>query len=407
MKIKLSSLWVYALAIVPLFILVAVEGTFNMQSVWFPMVLLCIGACFKNDGVVGLSTTDTIIILIFLLTNMASMIVNIFTLQNPQWIYLIRIAYFAYILVFYFIGTRYKITNDDIDMIFNFNIFSGIVISMYFLFVNKIWYTNLLGITIDKNFSGAMISIQGEMALIQFFRANLPRKKVLYFLAYIFIVMGVFFTASRASMLVIIGGTVLLSCDWVFFISRNKHQYMRFAVITIIGIICIGFLLYQTRGMFLSNMKTNWYWERYFANTYADASNAHRLDLWKAALDLWVKRPIFGYGIGMSTPDGMSSVVAHNTYIDYLTDQGIFGLVGFIMVWYQSASMLWKGNKKYRAIVISVFLHTIILSATRSVLLWYFLVLFRLIGNMDSTYRNWTSESLTNVQTNIGGRICL
>ncbi len=43
------------------------------------------------------------------------------------------------------------------------------------------------------------------------------------------------------------------------------------------------------------------------------------------AFEYFMKRPLYGYGIGSINVSGNSSAVTHNTYLDFLVDQGILG----------------------------------------------------------------------------------
>ena len=49
----------------------------------------------------------------------------------------------------------------------------------------------------------------------------------------------------------------------------------------------------------------------------------------KKAFEYFMKRPLYGYGIGSINVSGNSSAVTHNTYLDFLVDQGIFRLLLF------------------------------------------------------------------------------
>lgn len=85
---------------------------------------------------------------------------------------------------------------------------------------------------------------------------------------------------------------------------------------------------------------------------YNETWGAGRIDLWKEALMLFVKRPFFGGGVGNSwyyaQQYGVQGKLAsggdiHNSYLDLLVDYGIVGfalLIGFFAV------CLWKVLKK-------------------------------------------------------------
>lgn len=62
-----------------------------------------------------------------------------------------------------------------------------------------------------------------------------------------------------------------------------------------------------------------------------ESGGSGRSDLWAAALDLWMKNPVFGVGFKghqLLMPEGM---LAHNAYLGILADMGLCGLLGYLL----------------------------------------------------------------------------
>ena len=146
--------------------------------------------------------------------------------------------------------------------------------------------------------------------------------------------------------------------------------------------IILGFITLVLIVLFLyARIKTasgnlRWYWDRYFVNGYGDESVTGRFVWWKDALALFLKRPIWGYGIGNINVSGNSSAVTHNTYLDFLVDQGIIGFYIFTRFVYSSVKGIFKNKLQlYYGVVFAVLLGCFNLSATRSTFLWFSLIL--------------------------------
>ena len=388
-SVKSNLFATLVLASIPCFILVAREGSFMVQSITIPVILLFIHALFKRK--IYISHIDFAAILLHALAISVSGIINIlFFPDNIYGMYIIRILYFVTILVFYYCSVKYKFDKSSIDFIFEVNILVACYIALYFIFVEQVWYVNLAGQLIDKNFSAGLMALQGELALLRFFESNKPVRKVKYILFYTLILFGVFLSHSRASMLAILGGSALIFYDCFIKISyREIRHVIKRVIIVVLILILLGFIVVPAIIRILTeNDNTKGFFSVYFdIERYADQSNKNRLAVWHRALVMWTERPIFGHGIGAVSAVSVgkqTSAVAHDTYIDYLVDQGVVGLTAFLLILFQSFRKLFSGQKKrYRALPITLVLLSIVVSATRSVMLWYFLVICRIIGNCD------------------------
>ena len=62
-----------------------------------------------------------------------------------------------------------------------------------------------------------------------------------------------------------------------------------------------------------------------------------RIDLWRAGLEGWLQRPLQGFGTAtyaaVSEAHGGARLVAHNTWVNVLVEQGAVGLFFFLLAW--------------------------------------------------------------------------
>lgn len=390
LRLNSDRILAFIYSIVPFSITIAIEGTFSIQSIYLALLLLLLYCVFFRRGHIHLDKSEKTSITLYIISIFVTTIINM-TIYGEYLssIYFVRILYYLAIFFFYIVMTDAVLDENQLDFVFKANVIAGIIIALYFVFINQIWYVNLLGMRVDKNFSSGILAIQGEMAVILFFKNRRNIKESLIYMAlYIVIATGVFFSGSRASVLVLIGGTVLLILDEFWPQAKTKTGLFNlFIIIIVLFLTAICFLLLVNKGV--SNESYQWYLNRYFLNSYNDRSNTARLTFWSEAIRLWLQRPIFGYGSGAVNSTGNVSATAHNTFLDLLVDQGVVGLIGFIIIIVRSLKGVIIGkNKKYRAVAISIMLFAIVLSSTRSVLLWYTLTILWQIGNQKIKYSN-------------------
>lgn len=382
MIIKLNEMKLKTISqmIIPFCIFIAIEGTFSIQSIIIPIMLLVFADIFFSKKKI-INSQSIITIFMFITSMVMSFIINLLTNNYITIQSSIRIIYFLIIIYFYYSATNIKYSPKAIERIIKSNIYAGTLVSLYLIFINHIWFYSLLKIKIDKNFVAAILVIQAQLAIILFFKINY---KIKYFIFFIIICLGIFYSASRAAVLMAIFGSLIT----LFFILKNQkknkiNRRVNFLII-IIGISFFVFLFYKLRSSNL-NSSVMWYWNRYFINGFGDESVTGRWVWWKNALELFSMRPFFGYGIGNINVSGNSSAVAHNTFIDFLLDQGLCGFLAYILIIFSILKKIVKKNNNiYLGITISLFLLTFILSATKSTLLWYSLVLLTNIGKVGS-----------------------
>lgn len=376
--------WKYRiLMFIPFLIFFAIDGNFSIQSIVPAIVLLIfIDLVYRR---VCKNKIAIIVIGLFVISTVGALIINLFInrelITNRTYI---RIGYYAMILYVYFSLTKIKYTYTEIDSVFIANIICGVLVSIYLIFVNHIWFVNFLGIRHDKNLIGAILAVQGELAVIMLLTNSKKSIKIFSAISYIIIILGIFYSASRASILVCILGTVTILFFNLLQKVNSRNDRIKFIIkIFIISIICCGAFCFISAKMVVANENIQWYWNRYFINGFEDDSVVGRWDWWAEALRLWSDRPICGYGIGNVNVSGNSSAVSHNTYIDFVVDQGILGGIGFLIILSHSFSSVIKKKKTiYYGIIITVLLNIMILSATRSTYMWYNLILLYCVGNL-------------------------
>lgn len=379
MKLRISrnGYTTFALASIPFFMLFSREATFNIQSIIIPIILLMSGHILFGNS--GKKSKDCLLILtLYVVSMFISFFENFFFYENKITnLYLIRIVYTFVVLFFYFWGTETMLCVEEIKSIFICNIAVGIFISFYYMFVNSIWYTNFLGVVMDKNFCGGYLAVVSEIAFYLFYYEKRKRARILYLAIFAILFAGTFYSGSRAAVLVSLGGVLMIAGENILLDLKKRKILLRALALLVFLFVFLIIAFPEMRRYFLTNEKLQWYWNRYFVlKNYVDYSNNSRLSFWRNGIELWKKRIIFGYGPGLVSVTFNSSAVAHNTFIDYMVDMGLVGLAGFLLILRRSWKGIFRhGRQSFRALPVSIFLLSIILSMTRSVLFWYMLII--------------------------------
>lgn len=372
------------LFLIPIFIFVAIDGIFSMQSL-LPLIAVTFiyDSFFSNHKV---AKSEGIVYIVFLLISILALVTNMFV--SPSYLTTqsyVRIIYQAVIIYFYYSMTHVKYLLADIYNAIYSLIGVGCIVSIYFVFVQKIWLVNLLGTRIDKNFVGVFLMLGANFSFL-----FLLEKKLIFGLTYIILLIGIFFSASRASVLYCLAANFITLLAYIKLMSKSRSGMLKaFALVCCLPIVVV--VLWGTLQSKISSgsVDISWYWNRYFVNGFGDDSVTGRFVWWRKALTYFMDRPLYGYGIGNINVSGNSSAVAHNTYIDFLVDQGI---VGFFLFMYLLKRSIYKiiGNKMewFYGVVLSVLVGIFNLSATRSTFLWYSLILLYGISECEWKGKN-------------------
>lgn len=259
------------LFLIPLFLFVATEGIFSVQSLLPLIVVTFVYDClFSNHRI---DKTEGYVYIIFLLITILSIATNI--IFSPNYLTnqsFIRIIYQIIIIYFYYSMTHVKYSSDDINLALYSLIGVGCIVSLYFVFIQKIWFVNFLGVRIDKNFVGAFLMLGANFSFI-FLLKNKKRKKIMFCAAYILLLIGIFFSASRASMLYCIATNFITLIMYVKQISKSSKGFLKaLIIICCLPIALIVFWNLIQSKMSNSSIDISWYWNRYFVNGYSDIS---------------------------------------------------------------------------------------------------------------------------------------
>ncbi len=173
--------------------------------------------------------------------------------------------------------------------------------------------------------------------------------RLIYTLAILLDLIVIYFTASRAAILGVIGGVIFFLIAWFYLIKGDLKK--SFAVIILFVIISsVLLILINEKSSFITESRI---YQR-FANISSDPSVMSRVETWRMAWNAFEKRPILGWGqenfIAIYTVNKLPFTSralefmdrAHNIFIDWIINAGIIGLISFLTIFFLSFNTLYR-----------------------------------------------------------------
>ncbi|MCO5260160.1 MAG: O-antigen ligase family protein [Crocinitomicaceae bacterium] len=231
----------------------------------------------------------------------------------------------------------------------------------------------------DHTIYGATIAIQTPLVFgLYFYKKHSPLVQFIVVTMILINLLGLYFSHTRAAWLSIIAAL------GVMLLIRFKIKFKWIAlVVLIVGTTAlaswtqISHYLEQNRY----EHTTEDFGERVqsVSNVTTDASNLERINRWQCAIDMFLEKPITGFGPGtyafeyarFQRPENLTIIStnfgdlgnAHSEYLSALSEMGIFGLLFFIAVvaaiFYQSITLYvkWpKEDRENRVVIMSIIL---------------------------------------------------
>lgn len=179
----------------------------------------------------------------------------------------------------------------------------------------------------------ALYSLLGMFISLEFFsdKSLKGKMRLLWLLAALFLFISLYFLSSRASYLAVL--IILPIFLWLKFKPLKLNLVAIFSIIIILG--SVSFL-------YLKNQRVNIYFDK---TIDPKILNDGRLEIWKSALKVVEKNPLFGEGIGdyynamdkefkqsVFTTGYYKDFNAHNQFLEILCMSGVLGLLLFLII---------------------------------------------------------------------------
>jgi O-antigen ligase len=243
---------------------------------------------------------------------------------------------FTYLQLFLLIWLSEQLFDDrrnieHLMIIFIISNISAVLISLldYNLVTQSGQINQLAGLAGNSNEFGIYLSF--SILMVVYFVGQVTKKfvQVLLILAAIGLGISLLLSGSRGSILFLIP-VLLLQLLRLY----NKRIFLILFIIATMVFAIIFVQPYIPAGFFQRMINIP-------AGILSGSDTiGERYSLWQYGLVLWAKNPILGIGSGMfqyysidsSLLHGTKTLMAHNAYITYLTENGIIGLLLFLLI---------------------------------------------------------------------------
>lgn len=390
----------WAISLMPFCILFATEDSFTFQTAIPAIAVMMMAFVFSPQArkyskhaliimigfitIIGISECITILHDDYLITNKT----------------LIRAFMFCVIVWFYATAVSYHYSRKEICFILK-----SISISVFFSsflefleyfkkggYFGRVYPVSLRGHQLDANYFALLIVVQVAIAYIVALHVYKAREKILFFICVGVGLISIILTGSRSGLMCVF---LILGLGAIFYFGKTSKGRRRNTFFFLI----FGIFLYAASSRFMSG----WMFDRFFANSYKDDSNEQRVVYWINAVNRWPQRPVFGFGVGnynyfFAKDQGLAeagAVTTHGTLTDFLVDFGILGLFLFIYMVCSCVRLLLRThNYMIISLLPGIIVCSIIIGAERTVALWLWLMLFRILGEYFNHNHNESLSTL-------------
>lgn len=317
------------------------------------MFLVVLGTIINiNNSRCKKSATFISLVVLFVLTSLISTLYNG---TSPH--YLNR--YIAFFITYVFI-CNFKISiyeNEILKDIFSIAMSIYAVLTSYSYIYNPIT-TNyihsdveLFGTLMDPNY----ISIPFVAAANLCTSRIIEKKDIIINIVMLIInLLAILCAASRGAVVAMIISIVLHFC-----LSKK---------ISVSKIIFIGFIILIIQYIFLPIVKVSFGEQFIRMSEFGIEDDSGRFELWNKAIELFISFPILGIGLG-----GMVDAAghaAHNTYVQVLTETGIFGFILFTILVYKMLKRVFVIDKQLFIMFAGYLVQIFFVDALGDRLLW-------------------------------------
>ncbi len=234
-----------------------------------------------------------------------------------------------------------------------------------------------------------------------FYMVYVYKYGVVFLIALAMQLVTIFLTYSRASLIIAVGGTVVVAVALMF---KKKNGRLLYCITA--GILAVAVLIVAIRYR-------GYIWDKIVGLFEGDFTGSGRTNIWKAGFNAWRDHPIFGVGLWylpqIQAPKHMYHSY-HCTPLTYLYCAGIVGLVAYIFHRYKTVRMFFGAGPTAERVFIALSVIALLLNSlldiymTEPLHLLYYSVMLALI-ECDVKKSKSTNVSVTATESNASGQV--
>lgn len=231
---------------------------------------------------------------------------------------------------------------------------SGIIIYNFLNGIESIYYQRYAIPVLDIDGQSIMLTLAIPMTAYLATQTTQKWVKFFYILCIPTIMFAVFLTGTRTAAIVAIIGLLY----WIFTYRKASFRIKSTFIIIFVASVIAVFSFAPKHSV-----------ERIFSSAESIRSGTlnYRTVIWRGSIEQWAKSPIIGHGIGslgnVLNTQHIEYDSAHNTFIHILTENGIIGLILYLLIIGSILYYIMHARLEEKAFFISLIL-TILVSQT-------------------------------------------
>lgn len=144
----------------------------------------------------------------------------------------------------------------------------------------------------------------------------------------------VYLTGSRKGIILILAAVVVLALHWVWQQPMQRRLLLSASIVVLFAL--LGYALYRSPQFSRIVDFSNYLGGR----NVVDTGLIKRSHLINDALSLWLQRPFSGWGLDQFRVVSGWSTYSHDNYVELLVNQGLIGLLAYLMIYVSTFASL-------------------------------------------------------------------
>lgn len=231
-------------------------------------------------------------------------------------------------------------TERELHNVFKYFILASIILTIRLIVQDGNWFTDRIGSSLGYNPNGIGFSM-ALAALCSFEIAKMKKRK----LALLYYIIG-----SSFSIIAVITGSrkafmIIAICIPLYFLLKIKNRTKLILIIPITLLVIVLMFQVSLNIPILYNIYGYRLEKLLFAINglgVADTSTLLRINLIRRGIELFVNKPVHGYGLGTYVIIGGYNLVSHNNIVELLVGVGLIGLILYYIIYIKLINYYFK-----------------------------------------------------------------
>lgn len=259
------------------------------------------------------------------------------------------------LIIFYILVSNKSYTSNEKNLIKIMSVIGAVLVSLYLFKTSSLYYTRVIitssaGDSTDPNGLSSSLAFSAIFLFDYLINSNILIHKIIILASLSIIISGMLLTGSRAGVIGLILGVFILLLFGIKTKKFTKMKVFRF-LLSLIILLWVATILNNVFHLIDVNV-----FKRLTVRNIFETGGTGRFIIWKNAITMFLKKPIFGYGLATDPYllylNYGTYIVTHNDALFILLGTGIIGLL--TIMWF-IATLLKRIFKSRDVLSLSMF----------------------------------------------------